>query len=228
MTKQQKTAEQQLAELTEEAEKSKVIVMPMPMMPDLGPSAPRVARTIKLFGEVCDEQSEKIIDELIAMSINSEEMVETNPDDPECEEMERIVHPLDFMISTYGGNADDMFAIYDVMNSVKDTVPIHTFGVGKVMSAGVLLLASGTKGERHIGRNCRVMIHHVAGGIAGSLPSMDADLNSIKAMEARYLKVLVSETKFTKRSLKKLLDKRVNIYLSAEEAIEYGIADKYI
>jgi ATP-dependent Clp protease protease subunit len=114
------------------------------------------------------------------------------------------------------------------MKSVKEEIPLHTFGMGKVMSAGVLLLAAGTKGERRIGKNCRVMIHHVAGGVAGALPSMEADLDSIKAMEERYVQVLISETKFTKRSLKKLLDKRVNIYLSAEEAIEYGIADKYI
>ena len=96
------------------------------------------------------------------------------------------------------------------------------------MSAGVLLLASGNKGERRIGKNCRVMIHHVAGGIMGTLPAMQSDLESIDKMEERYMEVLCSETKFTKRTLKKLLDKGVNAYLSAEEAISYGIADKYI
>ena len=213
-----------VAELADDDGKSKIIVIPTPMPNGGG----RSTRSVKLFGEVCDEQSERIIEDLIALSLNSEEIVEKNPDDPECEEIERIIHGIDFMISTYGGNADDMFAIYDVMKSVREEVPIHTYAMGKVMSAGVLLMASGTKGERRIGRNCRVMIHHVAGGVAGSLPSMDADLDSIKEMEARYIEVLVSETKFTKRSLKKLLDKRVNIYLSAEEAIKYGIADKYI
>ena len=183
-----------LAELAEDEGKSKIIVIPTPM-PN---GASRITRSVKLFGEVCDEQSERIIEDLISLSLNSEEIVEKNPDDPECEEMERIVHGIDFMISTYGGNADDMFAIYDVMKSVREEVPIHTFGMGKVMSAGVLLMASGTKGERRIGKNCRVMIHHVAGGVAGSLPSMDADLESIKEMEARYVEVLVSETKFTK------------------------------
>lgn len=226
MTDEQKTADQ-IAELAEDSDK-KIIIMPTPMFPGMGGSAIRAPRSIKLFGELCDEQSEKIIDDLIALSLNSEELVPKDPDDPECEEVERVVHAIDFMISTYGGNADDMFAIYDVLSSIKKEVPVHTFGLGKVMSAGVLLLASGTKGERRIGKNCRVMIHHVAGGVAGSLPSMDADLDSIKEMEARYIEVLVAETKFTKRSLKKLLDKRVNIYLSAEEAIEHGIADKYI
>ena len=223
MANKEETVEK-LAELAEDGDKSKIIVIPTPMMPSAG----RSSRSVKLFGEVCDEQSERIIEDLISLSLNSEEIVDKNPEDPECNEVERVVHGIDFMISTYGGNADDMFAIYDVMKSVREEVPIHTFGMGKVMSAGVLLLASGTKGERRIGKNCRVMIHHVAGGVAGALPSMEADLDSIRAMEDRYIDVLISETKFTKRSLKKLLDKRVNIYLSAEEAINYGIADKYI
>tara|TARA_B100000214_G_C23889616_1_gene591165 strand:+ start:277 stop:960 length:684 start_codon:yes stop_codon:yes gene_type:complete len=207
----------------------KIIIMPTPML-DMGSA--RQPRSIKLFGEVCDEQSERIIDELIGMSLNSEQLVKKESEEPSDEdteeEYERIINPIDFMISTYGGNADDMFGIYDVMKTIREQTPIHTYGIGKVMSAGVLLLAAGTKGERVIGKNCRVMIHHVAGGVAGSLPSMDADLESIKKMEARYIQVLISETKFTKRTLKKLLDKRVNIYLSAAEAIEYGIADRYI
>ena len=139
-----------------------------------------------------------------------------------------MVHGIDFLISTYGGNADDMFGIYDMMKHVQQQCPISTYGIGKVMSAGVLLLAAGTKGERRIGKNCRVMLHHVAGGLEGSLPSMETDLESLKVMEKRYLEIMVEETKFTKRSLQKLLDKKVNVYLNAEEAIKQGIADKYI
>ena len=166
---------------------------------------------------------------LLSLSRTAEEMVPANPEDPDCQERERVVHPIDFLISTYGGNADDMFGVYDVIKSIQNNYcPVNTVGIGKVMSAGVLLLASGTKGNRKIGKNCRVMIHHVAGGIEGTLPSMEADLESIKRMEEEYLKIMTSETNLDKRKLQKLLDKRVNIYLSAEEAISYGIADGYI
>tara|TARA_B100000131_G_scaffold266136_1_gene263940 strand:+ start:2847 stop:3506 length:660 start_codon:yes stop_codon:yes gene_type:complete len=186
-------------------------------------------RRISLFGELDEERSEHLIDQLTTLARNAEEMVPKEPENPDSEESERIIHPINFMISTYGGNADDMFAIYDVISSIQGQgVPVKTYGLGKVMSAGVLLLACGQKGHRYIGKNTRVMIHHVAGGIMGTLPSMQSDLQSIEAMEARYMEVLCSETKFTKRSLKKLLDKGVNVYLSADEAIEYGIADKYI
>ena len=63
----------------------------------------------------------------------------------------------------------EMFALYDLMRMVREDCGIHTFGIGKVMSAGVLLLAAGTKGERRIGKNCRIMLHRVLTGDSGSL-----------------------------------------------------------
>jgi len=203
----------------------KIVIVPLPT----GGGGASSQRRISLFGELDEEKSEYIIEQLASLSKNAEELVPKDPENPDSEEYERIINPISFMISTYGGNADDMFGIYDVISAVQaQGVPVKTFGLGKVMSAGVLLLACGQKGERYIGKNTRVMIHHVAGGIMGTLPSMQSDLSSIEAMEERYMEVLCSETKFTKRSLKKLLDKGVNVYLSAEEAIKYGIADKYI
>ena len=63
--------------------------------------------------------------------------------------------PVEFYINTYGGSADDMFGMYDIMRNIRDTTEIHTCGIGKVMSAGVLLLASGTKGKRKGSKTAR-------------------------------------------------------------------------
>ncbi|HAW82224.1 MAG TPA: ATP-dependent Clp protease proteolytic subunit, partial [Balneola sp.] len=93
------------------------------------------------------------------------------------------------------------------------------------MSAGVLLLASGTKGKRMIGRNCRVMIHSVMGGNVGSLHNMVNEMEAIEQLQDMYCECLVSESKLTKRRLKKILERKVNVYLTAEEAVEMGIAD---
>ena len=72
-----------------------------------------------------------------------------------------------------------MFSLYDVMRQIRQTMPIHTIGLGKVMSAGTLLLASGTKGERRIGRFCRVMIHGVISGQHGHLADIENELDLI-------------------------------------------------
>jgi ATP-dependent Clp protease protease subunit len=93
------------------------------------------------------------------------------------------------------------------------------------MSAGVLLLAAGTKGKRRIGQNCRVMIHSVIAGSHGSLHNLLNEMEAVEQLQQMYIDSLVAETKMTKKQLKKMLERKVNVYLSAEEAVELGIAD---
>jgi len=171
-------------------------------------------RTIGLFAELEAEKIAEISHALIYLN----ELNHMNPD-PETHQ------PILFYLSTYGGNADDMFALYDLMRIVREETEIHTVGLGKVMSAGVLILAAGTKGHRYIGKNCRVMLHAVMGGNQGSLHDMINEMGAIENLQEMYIDCLVSETKLTKSKLKKMLERKVNIYLSAEEAVEYGIAD---
>jgi len=135
---------------------------------------------------------------------------------------------IKFYLSTYGGSADDMFALYDMMKLIQKDTEISVIGMGKVMSAGVLILAGGTHGKRKIGRNCRVMIHSVIAGNQGSLHNLVNEMEAIKDLQEMYIDRLVEETKMTKIQLKKMLEQKVNVYLSAEKAVEYGIADEII
>ena len=171
-------------------------------------------RVIGLFSDVEQEKIAEICQSLIYMN-------ESNKIQKEEEDKKSI----EFYISTYGGSADDMFALYDLMNVVKEDTEIHTIGLGKVMSAGVLLLAAGSKGKRRIGKNCRVMIHNVMGGTAGSLPNLTNELEAIQQLQDDYVLALVENTKLSRKRLTKMLNEKVNIYLSAEEAVEHGIAD---
>ena len=133
--------------------------------------------------------------------------------------------PIDLIISTNGGSASEMFAIYDVMRDVRNECPIHTFGIGKVMSAGVLLLAAGTKGQRRIGKHCRVMIHSVIAGNSGPMHNMENEMAEIRETQKRFTDALKAETKLTDKQIKAFFDRHVDIYLSAAEAVKYGIAD---
>tara|TARA_R110002110_G_scaffold81994_1_gene213223 strand:- start:10 stop:627 length:618 start_codon:yes stop_codon:yes gene_type:complete len=175
---------------------------------------PREVRTIALFGDVDEEKSLDLIIGMLSLT--------------EFSKHEAPYDPMRFYISTYGGSADEMFSIYDMMNIVKKDCEIETIGLGKVMSAGTLLLAAGTKGKRKIGKHCRVMIHAVAAGSAGELHNIENEVKSIKHIQELYINALARETCMTKRTIQKLLDRRVNVYLTAEEAIEYGIADEIV
>ena len=169
-----------------------------------------------LFADVHEEKIAELIHALLVLN----EINMLSPDEQK--------KPIEFYISTYGGNADDMFGMYDIMRNIKDTSEIHTIGLGKVMSAGVLLLAAGTKGKRKIGKNCRVMIHSVMGGNHGSLHNMLNEMEAIEQLQDMYCDALIENTKLTKTKLKNMIERKVNVYLSAEEAVELGIADEII
>ena len=173
-------------------------------------------RTIGLFSDILEEPVAELVHALMYMN-------ETNKDKEEEDK-----EPIEFYLSTYGGSADDMFALYDIMKNIQKTTEIHTVGVGKVMSAGVPLLACGTKGKRKIAKNCRIMIHSVSAGNQGNLHDLMNELGAVEELQKMYINCLVAETKMTKSQLKKMLKRKVNVYLSAEQAIKLGIADEIL
>jgi len=181
-------------------------------------------RTIGLFGEVNSTKAEEIIYGLYALD---DTKTKKRPVDylDLAKGLTEEVEPVEFIVSTEGGDATDMFAIYDAIRYLRTGMDIETFGLGKVMSAGVLLLASGTKGTRRIGKYCRVMLHGVASASAGNISNLKTEMAEIKKMQEMYIDALASETNLTKSQLKRMMNKNVNVYLSADEAIKYGIAD---
>jgi ATP-dependent Clp protease protease subunit len=174
-------------------------------------------RVVGLYTDITEEKVAEVTQALLYLN-------ETN----RLKEDEEEKKPIDFYISTYGGNADDMFALYDIMKQVQKETEIHTIGMGKVMSAGVLLLAGGTPGHRKIGKNCRIMLHSVSSGNHGDLHNLVNEVEAIQELQEMYINCLTQETKMTKSQLKKMLERKVNVYLSAEQAVEYGIADKVL
>jgi len=181
-------------------------------------------RLVSLYGNVDEEKAEEACMGLIALNeLGRTEFLE-DPQDPKSKLLVEY-KPIDLVISTWGGSAADMFSIYDTIRMVRDGCPVHTLGMGKVMSAGVLLLASGTKGARRIGKNCRVMMHSVIGGHHGALHNLENEMEEIRWLQNCHVEALVEETNMTKKYLNKLLDRKVNAYISAKEAVELGIAD---
>ena len=190
------------------------------------PDGPKL-RLISLYGEVDEDRAADIT---YALRILKETCADEPPPEQESEESPPPAEkePIEFIISTYGGSAAEMFAIYDTMRMVKEECEIHTLGLGKVMSAGVLLLAAGTKGKRKIAKNCRVMMHSVIGGSAGAIHSLENEMEEIRFTQKQHIECLLKETTMTRAYLKRLLNKRVNVYLTAEEAVELGIADEIV
>ena len=190
----------------------------------LTPPSERMVRTLGLIGDVDEETSKAVISSLWLLKDSGGKEVWEDDQNPESEILV-VFEPIEMLISTNGGNADDMFAIYDVMRMTREFSAIHTIGIGKVMSAGTLLLAAGTKGQRRVGKHCRIMIHSVIAGTHGPMHQLDNEMKEFKYIQDMYIKALVEETNLTEKQLKSLLKRKTNVYLTAEEAVEWGFAD---
>jgi ATP-dependent Clp protease protease subunit len=185
-------------------------------------------RTINLYGDISEQKGADVVAALLYLESTSHAVAPADPNDPDGERI-IMARSIAMMVSTHGGTASDMFSMLDVMDMVKErTCDIETFGIGKVMSAGVPILAAGTKGKRKVGRNCRIMLHNVMAGSHGTIFSMENELEEIKWVQERYIETLASYTKLTPNKIKKLLKTQKDIYISAEEAIKMGIADEII
>lgn len=162
------------------------------------------SRTVYLVGEVSEESinaAQQQILELAAMS----------------------TLPIYLVVSTYGGSVDEMFSLYDVINFVR--CPIYTIGLGKIMSAGSLILASGQKGHRLLGKNARVMIHSLSAGAMGSYFQILNEADELKRQQDLYIELMSENTKMSKKQIETILNSKIDKYLTPQQAIEFGIID---
>jgi len=171
------------------------------------------SRSIMFVGEVTEEKAAEFISALLVLAQTKDEEDERAED-------------IKIYVNTYGGSADEMFAIYDVMNWCKGFCDVQTIGLGKVMSAGTLILAAGTKGKRYLSSHCRVMMHSVNGGHVGELHNLQNEMEQMAGLQDSYIQAMSSETNMTKRQIQTLINKKINVYLDAEQAIEKGLADE--
>ena len=183
-----------------------------------------VPRVMGICGDLDEEKGGELIYGMIALYESGTTYALKDPNDENSDVLVSY-EPFEFVISTLGGNAQEMFGLHDLMRVLRENCTIHTVGLGKVFSAGTLLLASGTHGSRRIGKNCRVMIHSVLGGNHGPLHNLENEMDEIRWTQDRYIDAMVEETNMTKTHLKKILNRKVNAYFTAEEAVELGIAD---
>lgn len=134
--------------------------------------------------------------------------------------------PIHMVISTYGGSVDEMFSLYDTIKFLP--CPVHTIALGKVMSAGVLLLASGVKGNRMIGKSARIMIHPVSGGMFGNVFEAMNEASEHTRLQKLMEEALVKETKMSPREVDRLMRAGHDCYITPEKAIKLGIVDKIV
>ena len=139
-------------------------------------------------------------------------------------QMEDPKKDISLYINSPGGSVTDGMAIYDTMNFLQ--CDVVTYCVGQAASMATLLLAAGTEGKRYALPNSRVMMHQPTGGATGQTSDISIAAKEILRWRERMNELIASHTKKTAEEVGADSDR--DFYLTAREALEYGIVDKVI
>lgn len=133
---------------------------------------------------------------------------------------------LTIYINSLGGNLYDAFALIDVMRASKH--PIRTIVVGTAMSAAFLIFASGTKGHRYVAKNASLMCHQFSESTEGKYHDIKATMKENELCNEKMVTVLKDATGLSTSMIKKKLLPASDVYLSAKEVIDLGVADNFL
>jgi len=131
---------------------------------------------------------------------------------------------ISFYINSPGGSVSDGLAIYDTMQFIKPNV--STLCIGQAASMGPLLLAAGAKGKRFCLPNSRVMIHQPMGGFQGQASDVEIHAREILNRKAKLNEIFAKHTGQDLKAVERDTDR--DNFLSAEQALSYGIVDKVL
>ena len=131
---------------------------------------------------------------------------------------------LTLFINSDGGNLQDAFALIEVMQKSKHV--IRTVGIGSICSAAFLIFATGTKGYREIGATTSIMCHQFSDDYTGKYHDIKAAAKENELVNARMVDLLASVTDLQPRAIKTKLLPPSDVWFTAEEIVELGVADK--
>jgi ATP-dependent Clp protease protease subunit len=163
-------------------------------------------RIVMLSGEVNDAVASSIVAQLLFL---------------EAEDPQKDIY---FYINSPGGVITSGMAIFDTMNYIRPD--ICTICIGQAASMGAFLLSSGTKGKRYALPHARIMIHQPLGGAQGQATDIEIQAKEILRMKAELNEILAKNCGQSVKKLEKDTDR--DNFMSAEEAVTYGIIDEVL
>jgi ATP-dependent Clp protease protease subunit len=165
-------------------------------------------RIIMLEGEVHDQMANLIVAQLLFLESE-------NPD-----------KDISVFINSPGGSVTAGMAIYDSMQFIKPD--IATYVMGQACSMGSLLAQAGAAGKRHMLPNARHMIHQPSGGARGQATDIQIQAEEILKMKKNLTEIYVKHNSKGKTFAELTADMERDKFMSAEEALAYGLIDKII
>lgn len=162
-------------------------------------------RTILIYGGIDQDLAKEVSSQLLLLSSLSDD-------------------PITIFINSQGGHVEAGDTIHDMIKFVKPEVKI--IGTGWVASAGITIFLAANKKNRYSLPNTRFMIHQPAGGVQGQSTEIQIEAKEIVKMRERINRLIAKATGQTYEKVADDTDR--NYWMSAEEAVQYGIVSKII
>jgi ATP-dependent Clp protease protease subunit len=163
-------------------------------------------RIVMLSGEVNDQVASSIVAQFLFL---------------EAEDPQKDIY---FYINSPGGVVTAGMAIYDTMNYIRPNVA--TICIGQAASMGAFLLCSGQKGKRYALPHARIMIHQPLGGAQGQATDIAIQVKEILRMKAELNELIAKNTGQSVETIERDTDR--DNFMSAKEALEYGMIDEVL
>jgi ATP-dependent Clp protease, protease subunit len=130
---------------------------------------------------------------------------------------------LQLIINSPGGEVNSAMALIDVMKG--SAIPVHTLGIGQISSCGLLTFIAGTKGHRVITPNTSILSHQFSWASYGKEHELVSRVKEFELTSARLIALYKHCTGLTETKIREVLLPPSDVWLTAEEAVELGIAD---
>jgi len=163
------------------------------------------ARTVLIHGEIHSALAERVVAQLLALSAASED-------------------PIHVYVHSQGGHVESGDTIHDMIRFVKP--PVKMIGTGWVASAGAHIFLAADKENRVCLPNTRFLLHQPSGGVGGQAVDIGIEAKEMIKMRRRLNEVISKQTGQPLERVEE--DTRRNFWMSATEAIEYGIVSKIV
>ena len=188
----------------------------MPLVPNVIEQTPGGERAYDIYSRLLSDRIVMLTDEVndVTASLVVAQMLFLEAQDPDKD--------IYFYINSPGGSVSAGLAIYDTMNYIK--CDVSTICMGMAASMGAFLLSSGKKGKRFALPNSEIMIHQPLGGAHGQASDIKIQAEHILKIKEKLNKILSENTGKPVDKVERDTDR--DNYLSAEEALEYGLIDK--
>jgi ATP-dependent Clp protease protease subunit len=133
---------------------------------------------------------------------------------------------MKLIINSPGGEVSSAFALIDTIKGSR--IPIYTYGLGEIASCGLLTFIAGEKGKRFITRNTSILSHQFSWGSWGKEHELMARVKEFNNTQERILEHYKRCTGLTEKQIKTYLLPPEDVWLTAKEAVKYGIADEVV